>query len=70
MFLSSAVSVPPERDPSLPTQSTPLVYVDVSVDDFLALDQQYPNSHRVRQILLHAIDDIFRPLDFGVSQPH
>jgi len=40
-----------------------LAYVDVFVDDFIALAQEYPNSRRVRQILLHAIDDVFRPLD-------
>ena len=62
-LLSTALPVPPERDPSLPTQSKALAYVDVFVDDFLALAQEHPNSRRVRKILLHAIDDVFRPLD-------
>jgi len=63
VLLSSAVAVPPGRDPSLPSQSAPLAYVDVFVDDFLALCQEHSNSRRVRRILLHAIDDVFRPLD-------
>ena len=59
----SAVSIPPARDPSLPSKSRPLSYVDVFVDDFLGLAQEYSNSRRVRRILMHAIDDVFRPLD-------
>ena len=49
------------------------------VDDFIALAQEYntknkkrpsalANSRRVRRILLHAIDDVFRPLDQADSQ--
>ena len=37
--------------------------MDVFVDDFLALAQKQRNSRRVHNILLHAIDDVFRPLD-------
>jgi len=59
----SAVSIPPTRDPSLPNKSRPLSYVDVFVDDFLGLAQEYSNSRRVRRILMRAIDDVFRPLD-------
>ena len=33
------------------------------MDDFIGLAQEYSNSRRVRRILLHAIDDVFRPLD-------
>lgn len=61
--LPSAVSIPPTRDPSLPTKPKPLSYIDVFVDDFLGLAQEYSNSRRVRRILMHAIDDVFRPLD-------
>ena len=60
---SSALPLPPKRDPSLPSRTHPLAYVDVFVDDFLALAQEYSNGRRVRKILLHAIDDVFRPLD-------
>ena len=63
----SAVSIPPARDPSLPSKSRPLSYVDVFVDDFLGLAQEYSNSRRVRRILMHAIDDVFRPLDLEDS---
>ena len=55
--------VPTLRDPSLPKQSRPLSYVDVFVDDFIGLAQQSGNSRRVRRILMHAIDDVFRPLE-------
>ena len=55
--------VPTTRDPSLPSQSKPLAYIDVFVDDFLGLNQGRRNGRRVRKILLHAIDDVLRPLD-------
>ena len=57
------------RDPSLPEPSTPLSYIDIFVDDFVGLAQQYhpnvvnSNARRVRRILLHAIDDVIRPLE-------
>merc|ERR1719291_794495 len=70
----STTAVPVERDPCLPVSSKPLGTVDIFVDDFIALAQEYntknkkrppalANSRRVRRILLHAIDDVFRPLD-------
>ena len=65
--MPSSLSIPPARDPSLPTSLKPLSYVDVFVDDFLGLAQMYPNSRRVRRILMHAIDDVFRPLDSNDS---
>ena len=37
--------------------------MDVFVDDFVALAQQSGNSRRVRRTLLHAIDDVLRPID-------
>ena len=56
-------AVPTTRDPCLPTRRRAAAYVDVFVDDFVALAQQHGNSRRVRRTLMHAIDDIFRPLD-------
>ena len=59
---------PIARDTSLPHSTTPLAYTDVFVDDFVAAAQDHPddasrvNRTRVRRILLHAIDDVFRPL--------
>ena len=38
-------------------------YVDIFVDDFVGLAQGSSNRRRVHQILMHAIDDVFRPLD-------
>jgi hypothetical protein len=66
---SPYLPVPTQRDPSLPEQPRPLAYVDVFVDDFIALAQQSGNSRRVRRILMHAIDDVFRPLEASDS-PH
>ena len=51
------------RDLSLPTQSKRLAYIDVFVDDFLGLSQGRKNGRRVRRILLHAVDDVIRPLE-------
>ncbi|EJK61126.1 hypothetical protein THAOC_18432, partial [Thalassiosira oceanica] len=56
-------AVPTTRDPSLPTRRRAATYIDVFVDDFVALAQQPGNGRRVRRILMHAIDDVFRPLD-------
>ena len=57
-----SVPVPLDRDPSLPSQSRPLSYIDIFVDDFIGLAQDLTNERRVRRILLHAIDDVIRPL--------
>ena len=59
---AACLSAPAARDPSLPSPSRPLSYVDVFVDDFVGLAQEDSNSRRVRRILLHAVDDVFRPL--------
>ncbi|KAL3808781.1 hypothetical protein ACHAXA_011404 [Cyclostephanos tholiformis] len=60
------------RDPSLPAPATPLAYADVYVDDFVGAAQRSPlgtrgldNRRRVRRLLLHAVDDVFRPLSPG-----
>ena len=75
----STTAVPVERDPCLPASGKPLGAVDIFVDDFIALAQEHKatktkkrgknftpalaNSRRVRRVLLHAIDDVFRPLE-------
>ena len=64
---SLSVNLPPARDPSLPAVDNPLQYVDVFVDDFCSFAQK-PFLRRVRRTLLHAIDDVFRPLD-GKDSP-
>ena len=38
---------PSARDPSLPSTGKPLSYVDIFVDDFIGLAQEYSNSHWV-----------------------
>ena len=60
---TDGAAVPTARDPCLPTRRRAAAYVDVFVDDFVALAQQSGNSRRVRRTLMHAIDDVFRPLD-------
>lgn len=52
----------PSRDPCLPTNVKLPGYIDVFVDDFIALIQGSTDASRVRRILLHAIDQVFRPL--------
>ena len=62
-----AVGVPVDRDPSLPTDTKPLQYNDIFVDDFISLAQK-PFLRRVRRALLQAVDHVFRPLD-GQDDP-
>ena len=75
-----STAVPAERDPCLPTTGIPVGVVEVFVDDFIALAQDHkgtrkkghcriPNSRRVRRILLHGIDAVFRPVD-KTDSPH
>ncbi|KAL3823338.1 hypothetical protein ACHAXA_010473, partial [Cyclostephanos tholiformis] len=66
---SHVPSIP--RDPALPRLGKRLSYIDVFVDDFVGLAQDATDSssnrRRVRRILLHAVDDVFRPLKPGDS---
>ena len=57
-----AVAPQPVRDPCLPFPETPLQYTDIYVDDFIPAAQQ-PFLQRTRLALLHAIDQVIRPLD-------
>jgi hypothetical protein len=61
---SSAPSPNPFRDPSLPSRQDQAKYIDVFVDDFLALCQGHQQHRNVRRTLLKAIDKVFRPIDF------
>ena len=54
----------PSRDPCLPSQPSPAAYIDVYVDDFLALAQGASTRSKVRNTLLHAVDSVFRPTTF------
>ena len=58
---------PITRDPSLPAGTSLAAYIDVFVDNFIALCQGAHNQRRVRGILLKSIDEIFRPNDFHDS---
>lgn len=66
-FSPSYTNVPTARDPSLPYPLTLLQYIDVFVDDFIALATPGNRNH-VRDTLLHAIDSVFRPNDFYDSE--
>ena len=59
----SALNAPNTRDPLLSSDIKPSSFVDSFVDNFTGLAHEYSNSRPVRQILLHAIDDTFFPLD-------
>ena len=63
---SPTASTPPasQRDPCLPFPRQPLSYVDVFMDDFIALAQGKSNRQRVRLHLFHAVDSVFRPNDY------
>ena len=50
------------RDPHLPHSKKQLGYIDIFVDDFIGLSQGKNNRNRVRNILMSAIDEVFRPL--------
>ena len=57
---------PPENDTTLvqPPHShltSPVEYVDVYIDDFLAMAQTAPVASRLRRLLLHTVDRLFRP---------
>ena len=62
------LSPPDARDPSLPSSSKYAAYIDVFVDDFIALCQGKYNRRRVRRILLRAVDQVFRSNDYHDSQ--
>ena len=55
-----------KRDPYLLRPNAKLLaYVDVFVDDFLGLAQgPRHRRHHVRRTLFHALDKLFRPLDW------
>ena len=58
-----AVHPPTARDPSIPNKLTPVSTVDVFMDDFIAMGQTNKDCRRVRNVLMNAIDEVFRPLD-------
>ena len=66
----SARPAPPIlRDPSLLPHSEFLAaYIDVFVDDFIAICQGSQNRRQVRQLLLQAVDQVFCPNDFHDNQ--
>lgn len=65
-----AAQAPPVPAPPFTAHSRrpPLAYIDVYMDDFVALVQGKPSRRRyVRQLLMQAVDTVFRPKD--VSDP-
>lgn len=63
-------AVPDGGLPHQPHFHKPLGYWDVYVDDFIGLVQGHPRRRkRIKSVLLHALDDVFRPLQDG-DNPH
>ena len=57
-----AVDIPPVRDPNLPPRPRILGLIDIFVDDFIGAAQGSTRRlNRIRRILMHAIDEVFRP---------
>lgn len=58
-----ATPIPSSHRPLL--QRAPLAYLDVYVDDFCGLGQDHPSNplQNQRNVLLHRIDQVFRPSD-------
>ena len=60
----------PTAPTSLQPFSKPIDYVDLFMDDFLALTQGHPGRReRVRATLFHAVDQVFRP-NMEDDSPH
>lgn len=52
----------PSTQTTLQPFSTPVAYIDLFVDDFLALSQGHPGRREhVRSTLFHSVDQVFRP---------
>ena len=54
----------PDRDP-IPPSNPMQGYIDVFVDDFIYSVQGNEHKHRVPRIPMHAIDQLFQPLDLA-----
>jgi hypothetical protein len=62
--IAPSVDVPQGHNPLLPQRQRILAAIDVFVDDFIGAAQGSTHRlHRIRRILMHAIDDVLRPLD-------
>jgi len=61
---NSSTTTPSLLDPSLPSIATDLQYIDVFMDDFIALCQGTNNRSRVHATLLHAIGSVFQQNNF------
>ena len=62
-FNPTLIELPVNSDPSIPIKATPISCVDVFMDNFIALGQTNKTCGRVRNVLMQAIDQVFRPLD-------
>lgn len=67
---SSAATTRPTNIPHRKHHPRPAASVDVFVDDFIGLCQgQQSRRQQVRRVLLHSLDDVFRPLQPS-DNPH
>ena len=60
---SNTTPIPAALDPSLSEMHEPLSYIDEFVDDSVGLAQTRSTAWWVPKIPLHAINDMFHPLD-------
>jgi hypothetical protein len=67
---SNAATQLPANIPRRRHHTRPVANVDVFVDDFIAMCQgPKPRRQTVRRVLLHSLDEVFRPLQPG-DNPH
>jgi hypothetical protein len=61
---ASAIHLPATLDPNIAHRQQILASIDIFVDDFIGVAQgDSSRLSRVRRILMHATDDVFRPND-------
>ena len=60
---TNTTPIPVARDPSLPEMHDPLSYINVFVNDSFCSVQTTSTAWQVCNILMHVIDDVFRPID-------
>ena len=63
---NEVTQIPQHRDPCLAQNnkySHPIKYINIFIDDFIAIYQGKKNLTQVRSAILHVVDEIFRSLD-------
>ena len=66
----SYILAPTLHNPCLPTSRHSKLYIDVFIDNFIAIYEGNHNKFCVRRVLLHTVDSILRSKDFYNSVHH